>query len=601
MDNITSTVSATAIEILNCSYIHIKGLRVTGLAQPNSALSISNLTFINVTNSIVENCRADNSGMYGFSFGSGCSNLLIKNCDADHLSDISMGGANGFNITGGSTATNITFYGCRAWFNSDDGWDFYQANGYVTIDNCWAFWNGYDKNFNEKGDGVGFKLGPTTSNQNTARIIVRNSLAIHNKLYGFNQNTVNTYNPVILYNNISYDNGDYGYIFGWGPSGGTPSIFRNNISHLDGLTFAGESVDNNDHNSWNGGVTVNSSDFQSLDTTGISGPRKADGSLPDLKLLKLAPTSDLIDKGTDVGLPYSGTAPDIGAYETAAPAPVVANQPPVVSISSPANSASFASPATITVNATASDPDGTIAKVEFFQGNTKIGEKATAPYSFTWIGVPEGSYSLTVLAIDNANSKTVSAAVSLTVVNPATPTNESPFVSISSPTKGNSYTAPATVTIDINASDPDGSITKVELFNGSVKLYEITDAPYSFALKDLPAGSYELKAVATDNLNAHATSSYLSLIVIPNLEARDYFNLYPNPTDGRFSIEFTSLLDADIFTFSVIDLIGKTVYREELTKEESSHRFDLSHLQSGIYIVMISTNKIILTQKIIKG
>ncbi len=186
-----------------------------------------------------------------------------------------MGGANGFNITGGSTATNITFYGCRAWFNSDDGWDFYKANGFVTIDNCWAFWNGYDKSFNETGDGVGFKLGPTTTNQTTARRIVRNSLAIHNKQYGFNQNTVNTYNPVVLYNNASYDNGNYGYIFGWGPVGGTQSIFRNNLSYSDQSAFIGESNDINDHNSWNGSITLNDADFQSLDTTGISGSKES--------------------------------------------------------------------------------------------------------------------------------------------------------------------------------------------------------------------------------------------------------------------------------------------------------------------------------------
>ncbi len=361
LDNIITTVGATGIDILSCSYIHIKGLRVTGFAQPNSTISLANWFLTNVTNTIIENCRADHSGMYGFMLGNGCNNVLIKNCDADHLADIDKGGANGFNITGGSTATNITFYGCRAWFNSDDGWDFYGTNGYIIIDNCWSFWNGYDESFNETGDGVGFKLGPTTSNQTTAKRIVRNSLAVHNKGYAFNQNTVNTYNPVILYNNSSYDNGNYGFIFAWGPSGGTQSIFRNNLSYSDPSVFFGESVDVNDHNSWNGGISLTDADFQSLDTTGIAGPRKPDGSLPDLKLLRLVSTSDLIDKGINVGLPYSGTAPDIGAFETITGGGQV-NQYPVVSISSPPINSSLVSPATITVTAVASDPDGTIIK-----------------------------------------------------------------------------------------------------------------------------------------------------------------------------------------------------------------------------------------------
>jgi hypothetical protein len=83
-------------------------------------------------------------------------------------------------------------------------------------------------------------------------------------------------------------------------------------------------------------------------------------------------------------------------------------------------------------------------------------------------------------------------------------------------------------------------------------------------------------------------------------EAREYFNLYPNPTDGRFSIDFTTLLDADNFTVTVVDLIGKTLYREEFSKDENTLQFDLSHLNGGIYVIMISADQILLTQKFIK-
>jgi hypothetical protein len=56
----------------------------------------------------------------------------------------------------------------------------------------------------------------------------------------------------------------------------------------------------------------------SLDYSGAAGPRNADGSLPTINFLKLAAGSDLIDKGVNVGLPYNGTAPDLGAYEWSA-------------------------------------------------------------------------------------------------------------------------------------------------------------------------------------------------------------------------------------------------------------------------------------------
>jgi len=67
----------------------------------------------------------------------------------------------------------------------------------------------------------------------------------------------------------------------------------------------------------NKSFTVGTDDFMSLDNKGVIGPRQKDGSLPNLKFLKLAKGSDLIDKGTDVGMPYNGMAPDIGAYESA--------------------------------------------------------------------------------------------------------------------------------------------------------------------------------------------------------------------------------------------------------------------------------------------
>jgi len=347
---------------------------------------------------------------------------------------------------------------------------------------------------------------------------------------------------------------------------------------------------------------VSDADFQSMDTTGVSDIRKENGDLPDIPFLRLKQTSRLIDLGISVGLPYTGKAPDLGAFESILPTPIVINQNPVVSISTPEKSSSFDSPATITIHATASDPDGTIIKVEFFQGNIKIGEKLTSPYSITWKDVPEGTYSITATATDNSNSKTVSAAVSITVNKSAPAANQLPLVSIASPIKGSSFTSPANVTIDINASDPDGIISKVELFNGSVKLLEVTSSPYSFTLKDLPAGTYDIKAVATDNLNASTVSSILQFSVVAAYnEKKEYFNLYPNPNNGQFTVDFSSLVDAENFIITIVDLIGKTVYREELSAEEATRQFDLSHLNSGIYVLMITASQILLTQKFIKN
>jgi hypothetical protein len=69
-------------------------------------------------------------------------------------------------------------------------------------------------------------------------------------------------------------------------------------------------------NSWQDGLSAANDDFVSVDTSLLKGPRKADGSLPDIDYFKLVPGSDLINAGVDVGLPYNGPAPDLGAFES---------------------------------------------------------------------------------------------------------------------------------------------------------------------------------------------------------------------------------------------------------------------------------------------
>ncbi|MDB5272540.1 MAG: C-terminal target protein, partial [Chitinophagaceae bacterium] len=92
------------------------------------------------------------------------------------------------------------------------------------------------------------------------------------------------------------------------------------------------------------------------------------------------------------------------------------NQAPTVSISSPANNASFNAPANITINATAADADGTVSKVDFYNGTTLLGSDATSPYSYSWTNVAAGSYTITAKATDNASAVTTSSAVAVTVV-----------------------------------------------------------------------------------------------------------------------------------------------------------------------------------------
>lgn len=91
------------------------------------------------------------------------------------------------------------------------------------------------------------------------------------------------------------------------------------------------------------------------------------------------------------------------------------NTPPAVSIISPANNASFTPPANIGIQANASDADGSVTKVEFFNGGTKLGEVAASPWTFTWTNVGNGSYTITAKATDNRGAVTTSSPVTVVV------------------------------------------------------------------------------------------------------------------------------------------------------------------------------------------
>jgi regulation of enolase protein 1 (concanavalin A-like superfamily) len=92
-----------------------------------------------------------------------------------------------------------------------------------------------------------------------------------------------------------------------------------------------------------------------------------------------------------------------------------ANGAPTVSLTAPASGATFTAPATISLAATASDPENQLARVEFYRSGTLISSDTTAPYTATWSSAPAGSYSLTAVAIDAAGNRTTSAAIPITV------------------------------------------------------------------------------------------------------------------------------------------------------------------------------------------
>jgi|WetSurMetagenome_2_1015567.scaffolds.fasta_scaffold03523_2 uncharacterized repeat protein (TIGR02059 family) len=277
------------------------------------------------------------------------------------------------------------------------------------------------------------------------------------------------------------------------------------------------------------------------------------------------------------------------------------NKSPTVSLSSPVNGSSFSAPATITILANASDADGTITKVEFYNGSTKIGEKSTAPFSFIWNNVSAGTYLLTALAIDNYDGKATSSATSITVYTVTPPVNKPPTVSIISPENERSFTAPATIIITANATDSDGTISNVAFFNGTLKLGEKNTPPYVFNWTKVNSGTFYLTAVATDNSNSTTSSSSVKVYVNqPQNLNKELIKLYPDPNQGHFTIEILNPQQMENSRIFISNIRGEKVYEDILPKDKITKSFELSYLSPGIYILIIIRKDTLLAKNFIK-
>ncbi|MFH0736451.1 MAG: right-handed parallel beta-helix repeat-containing protein [bacterium] len=283
-------------------YWHIKGIEIRS--------SKDNGIYITGSNNTVEKCIIHDCCDTGLQISGGGSNNYIINCDSyKNYDSLTLGeNADGFapklDIGPGNT-----FIGCRAWANSDDGWDMYEADDTVVLKNCSAFRNGYNTwgILNFQGDGNGFKLG---GNYVAGAHVITNCIAFDNKAKGFDQN--NNTAGITVYNNTAFRNEAKNYSFPFAPDSGN-HILKNNISYLGDNVIVGSSI--TEANSWIG-FTVTEADFLSIDTSNITTKRNEDGTIPETEFLRLRQGSPLIDAGVPVGLPYNDSAPDLGAYET---------------------------------------------------------------------------------------------------------------------------------------------------------------------------------------------------------------------------------------------------------------------------------------------
>lgn len=303
-------------------YLHIKGLTIQN-ARDNGIWSGANYGTFEQT---VTRWNGDS----GLQLSGFASHNLVLNADSYENYDPSSNGENadGFAIKFSDLGPGNVVRGARAWGNSDDGWDMWESTtGGVLVEDSWAYDNGKliqrffevdaledgdlnADNFN--GDGNGFKLGQDGGPHVLNRVVVW-----ENEVRGID---VNGNGFGVQVNNSTVWNSDRNWQFDeTSDETMNQHLLRNNISLAGSRSDIFDTGVTGSFNTWNG-ISVSAADFISLDDTLARGPRNPDGSLPASDFLRLAPGSNLIDAGTDVGLLFAGSAPDLGAYEVFDPA-----------------------------------------------------------------------------------------------------------------------------------------------------------------------------------------------------------------------------------------------------------------------------------------
>ncbi len=196
---------------------------------------------------------------------------------------------------------------------------------------------------------------------------------------------------------------------------------------------------------------------------------------------------------------------DLGVQTTSDTVNVVVNDPGTVTITAPTDGQVFVWPADVVIDATATDNDGTVTKVEFFRKNVLLGEDTTAPYSFTWVEPGTNTHDLIAVATDDQGATTASDTVTVIVT-------EAPTANIQNLDEGATFVEGEDVDIRVNATD-DGVVTQVEIFADTTSLAVLTEAPYTYLWPDLQVGTYALTAVATDDHGVQTTSDAVTIEV----------------------------------------------------------------------------------------
>ncbi len=285
-----------------------------------------------------------------------------------------------------------------------------------------------------------------------------------------------------------------------------------------------------------------------------------------------------------------------------------ANASPTISITSPSNNSSFSVGTAINITTSAADLDGTISKVEFYDGTTKIGDDTTAPFTLNFTNAAVGTHELKAIAIDNEAAQTTSQSINITVneVKECTETsNVAQQGSFSTGYTATFETIGTSVKITFELLDTDRAGVVAYLWKqtpfGETQMENVSGLKFTKTIGGLTEGqsiSYGCKFAFAGGL---AVTKYITYKVgdscgslsVADVTLNDEIIVYPNPVKNTLFIKSNSV---DISKIEIYSTLGSLV--KKVTNNFKS--IQVEDLSKGLYLVKIYTDKIAITKKFIK-
>ncbi|MHC1778387.1 MAG: glycosyl hydrolase [Lentimicrobium sp.] len=282
------------------------------------------------------------------------------------------------------------------------------------------------------------------------------------------------------------------------------------------------------------------------------------------------------------------------------------NAPPSVSLTSPSENSTFTEGKPVTISANASDFDGTIQKVDFYQGDALINTDTSTPYSTQWNPAP-GSYNITATATDNEGSSRTSQIIHVAIAPLMLCSETSDEASQGSFTVGyicTYETVGTDVIISFELLDDRAGIVaylwKQTPFS-EIMMTNVSGKIFSTVISGQTPGSTISYACKFAYAGGMSVTKYCSYQVGKNCGAAGIENLsamplifFPNPVSDELNIGYIR----NKTTIAIYDLKGILLYSK--TSGSATEKIDVSFLNKGIYLIRAIDDKAIRTGKIIK-